>query len=234
MQNTTILDHEPQAGIEHDIVHFAKTRYAAKSYDPNRKIPDQDIVKIKELLRYSPSSTNAQPWHFVLASSDEAKERVAKSTDQLYPFNSPAIRDASHVVVFCSRLEIDQDFLTRVLEQEDNDGRFAAGPEYKQRMHAGRNLFINLHKHDMKDVQHWMDKQVYLNVGQFLLGVATLGIDATPMEGIDVKVLDEEFGLRERGYTSLVVVTLGYRSPEDFNANLPKSRLPYAEILTEV
>jgi nitroreductase/dihydropteridine reductase len=80
-----------------------------------------------------------------------------------------------------------------------------------------------------------MDKQVYLNIGQFLLGVATLGIDATPMEGIETKVLDEEFGLREKGYTSLVVVPLGYHNQEeDYNAVLPKSRLPYSEILTEV
>ena len=32
-----------------------------------------------------------------------------------------------------------------------------------------------------------------------MLGVASLGIDATPMEGIDVKALDEEFRLREKG-----------------------------------
>lgn len=115
-------------------------------------------------------------------------------------------------------------------------GRFAGDPEnFKKGMHYGRNMFVNLHKQDMKDVQHWMDKQVYLNIGAFLLGVAALGIDATPMEGIEVRALDEEFGLRERGYSSLVVVPIGYHDPEkDFNARLPKSRLPYSEILTEV
>lgn len=44
----------------------------------------------------------------------------------------------------------------------------------------------------------------------------------------------EEFSLREKSYTSLVVVPLGYHAEEDFNAKLPKSRLPYSEILTEV
>lgn len=79
-----------------------------------------------------------------------------------------------------------------------------------------------------------MEKQVYLNIGNFLLGVATLGIDAVPMEGIDMKALDEEFGLREKGYTAVVMVGLGYRSESDFNANLPKSRLPKEEIFTEI
>ena len=160
---------------------------------------------------------------------------MAKSTDRLYPFNRQSITNASHVVVFCSRLEIGEDHLQRVLEQEERDGRFGGNPEFKAQMHAGRSLFVDLHKQDFKDVQHWMDKQVYLNIGAFLLGVATLGIDATPMEGIEVSALDEQLGLRERGYSALVVVTLGKLDPaNDYNAKLPKSRLPFSEILTEI
>lgn len=219
-----------------DITYYAKRRHTAKAYDPSRKISDENVEKIKELLRYSPSSTNAQPWHFILASTGEGKARVARATENLYPFNRKSIVDASHVVVFASRLAIEEDFLLQVLKQEEKDGRFDGDPEaFKAQMHAGRSMFVDLHKQDMKDAQHWMDKQVYLNIGQFLLSVATLGIDATPMEGIETKVLDEEFGLREKGYSSLVVVPLGYRDPKaDYNAALPKSRLEYSDILTEV
>ncbi|MHA1539461.1 MAG: oxygen-insensitive NAD(P)H nitroreductase [Alphaproteobacteria bacterium] len=217
-----------------DITEYAKTRHSAKAFDADKKISDENIKKIKELLRYSASSVNGQPWHFILASSDEAKSKIAQSAEGPYLFNKEAILNASHVVVFCSKLDIEEDFLLRVLEQEDKDDRFKLDPNFKENMHQGRNWFINIHKHDLKDVQHWMDKQVYLNLGAFLLGVSTLGIDAVPMEGIDIKVLDEAFGLREKGYSSLVVVPIGYHDPEkDFNAELPKSRLPYSEILTE-
>lgn len=217
-----------------DITHYAKTRHTAKAYNSNKKISAADIEKIKELLRYSASSTNSQPWHFIIAATTEGKARIAKATE-IYPFNKAAIMDASHVIVFCSKLDIEEDYLLKVLEQEDKDGRFKTDPEFKPKMHGARNMFANLHKHDYKDVQHWMDKQVYLNLGAFLLGVSTMGIDATPMEGIEVKVLDAEFGLREKGYTSLVVVPIGYSDDKnDFNAKLPKSRLPYSEILTEV
>lgn len=218
-----------------DIVEYAKTRHTAKAYEPTRRISDADIEKIRTLLRFSPSSTNIQPWHFVIAGTEESKEKVVKAAERLYGFNADAIRNASHVVVFASRLEADEAYLHQVLAQEEEDGRFDANPDFKARQHAGRSLFVNLHKRDFKDVQHWMDKQVYLNLGQFLLGVATLGIDATPMEGIETKVLDEEFGLREKGYASLLVVPLGYSDNEaDYNANLPKSRLPASSILTEV
>lgn len=221
--------------MNHDITHYAKKRHTVKAYSPDKKISDADIEKVKDLLRFSPSSVNSQPWHFILASTEEGKKRVAKGTEDKYPFNTPSILNASHVVVFCSKLNIEGDYLQSLLEQEDKDGRFAADPDFKGQMDGARNFFINIHKHDLKDAQHWMDKQVYLNLGQFLLGVAALGIDATPMEGIDPKAIDEEFGLRERGYSSLVVVTLGYHDEEkDYNATLPKSRLPLSETLTEV
>lgn len=221
--------------MEHDITYYAKKRHTTKAYDPNRRIPDETVEKLKELLRFSPSSTNIQPWHFVIASTQEGKERVAKATEK-YPFNRPSILNASHVVVFASRLAVDEGYLQHVLEQEDKDGRFDTDKEtHKPAMHGGRSLFVNLHKQDFKDVQHWMDKQVYLNLGQFLLGAAALGVDATPMEGIEIPVLDAEFGLREKGYSALFVVPLGYHDPEqDYNASLPKSRLPYSDILTEV
>ena len=219
--------------MKHDINYYAKNRHTAKAYDPNKKISNENIEKIKELLRYSPSSVNSQPWHFILVSTDEGKKRVAKA-NKAYPFNNPSILASSHVVIFCSKLAIEDDYIAKILEQEDISGRFPE-PALKDRVDTTRKTFINLHKHDYKDVQHWMDKQVYLNLGQFLLGAATLGLDATPMEGIDVKSIDEEFGLREKGYTSLVVVTLGYHhSIDDFNAKLPKSRFPFSQILTEI
>ena len=226
--------------MKHDIVHYAKNRHTVKAYETGRDIPADIVDKLKELLRFSPSSTNAQPWHFVMASTPAGKDRVAKGTDDKYPFNSPAIRESSHVVVFASRLEMTEDHLNAILEQEEKDGRYDAESEaLKEERRAGmdgaRRMFINLHKQHYKDVQHWMDKQVYLNIGQFLLGAAALGIDATPMEGIDIDALDAELGLREKGYTSVAVVTLGYSHPEDdYNAKLPKSRLSLSHILTQI
>lgn len=220
--------------MDQDITYYAKKRYSTKAYDSSKKISAENVEKIKELLRTAPSSINVQPWHFTLASTEEGKAKVAKSTEELYPFNTQSILNASHVVVFSTKLELDEQYLAKLLDVEDKDGRYV-DEDFKAMMSGGRNMFINIHKDDLNDEGHWLDKQVYLNIGAFLLGVATLGIDATPMEGVDVAVLDEEFGLKEKGYRSIVVVALGYQDAEnDFNAKLPKSRLPYSDILTEV
>ena len=215
-----------------DIIHSAASRYSTKAFDPAKKISEENIEKVKDLLRLSPSSTNSQPWHFILASTDEAKARIAKATSGFYVFNERKVLDASHVVAFCAKTEIDETHLSKLLDQENADGRFAS-QQAMEGQHKGRSYFVNMHRFDYKDAQHWMEKQVYLNVGNFLLGVSTLNIDAVPIEGFDARILDEEFGLREKGFTSLVIVPIGYRSAEDFNAALPKSRLEFSEILTE-
>lgn len=100
--------------------------------------------------------------------------------------------------------------------------------------HKGRTFFADMHRKELKDDDQWMAKQVYLNVGNFLLGVAAMGLDAVPIEGVDFAILDEEFDLKAQGYTSLVVVRVGHHSVEDFNATLPKSRLPQSTTITEI
>jgi len=99
-------------------------------------------------------------------------------------------------------------------------------------MAGGRKLFADIHRNDLNDVRHWNEKQLYLNMGTVLLGAASLGIDAVPMEGIDAAALDAEFGLSEKGLAASAIISLGYRSETDFNADLPKSRLPEDEIFT--
>ena len=214
-----------------NLVEALQTRYSAKEFNPEKKISNEDFEKIKAILRLSPSSVNVQPWHFVITDTEEGKKTISKSTQGFFAFNNNKVLDASHVVVFCAKNDIDEDYLTQVLEAEDLDGRFATS-EVKDYWNNGRSTFVNIHKEQLNDLQQWIQKQVYLNIGTLLLGAATLGIDAVAMEGFDAKVLDEELGLSEKGYTPVCIVTLGYHSDSDFNATLPKSRLKEEDLFT--
>ncbi|NML17185.1 oxygen-insensitive NAD(P)H nitroreductase [Azohydromonas caseinilytica] len=216
-----------------NVLATARHRYTTKAFDAQRRIPQATIDELKELLRHAPSSVNSQPWHFLVAGDAESRQRIAKAAQGGYAYNASKILDASHVIVLASRLDLDDAHLERLLDQEERDGRFQAeGARDNQR--KGRAGYVSLHRHERKDLQHWMDKQVYLALGSLLLGAGALGVDATPMEGFDATVLDEELGLRERGLTSVVLVALGYRGEGDFNARLPKSRLPAAEVFTQI
>jgi nitroreductase/dihydropteridine reductase len=207
------------------------TRYATKAFEAGRTIPEADIRQILDLLRFSPSSVNCQPWHFIVAGTEAGRRRIAQGAQGPFIVNEAKIMAASHVILFCAKTGIDDAYLEHILEVEDAAGRFP-DPALKERGRAVRAMYVDLHRYDRKDAQHWMEKQVYLNVGTVLLGAGALGIDAVPLEGIDPKALDAEFGLREQGFTAVVAVALGYRAATDANAALPKARLPMDETFT--
>ena len=62
-----------------DLLSISKTRYTTKAYDPIRKIPQEQITRLLEILRLTPSSINIEPWHFFIADNQAAKERIAKA-----------------------------------------------------------------------------------------------------------------------------------------------------------
>ncbi len=229
--NTNIIFNKKEVTM--DILKILNRRYATKKFDTTKKLSDDKMDAIKTILQMSPSSTNLQPWHFIIATTEQSKERISRATQGLFAFNEEKVLEASAVVVFTSRADITEDYLAHILGQEDLCGRFV-NQEIKDNSDSGRKIFSDIHKYEYKDLQHWCDKQVYINLGNFLLAVATMGIDAVPMEGFDRKILDEEFGLHEMGFTSSVIVGLGYHDENDFNAKLPKARLSKDDIISRI
>lgn len=215
-----------------NLTEILNKRYSTKDFDPAKKINDEKWKHLESALRLSASSTNAQPWHFLVTNNDKGKERLIRGTEK-FPFNTEKILNSSHIVLFCARVNIEDKFLEHVLEKEDQDGRYAS-QDLKDQMHGGRTFFVDIHRKDLNDIQHWNEKQVYLNVGNALLSAAVLGIDALPMEGIDIETLNEEFDLNSKGLTAVVAVAFGYQTTNDFNAKLPKSRLEFSELITRI
>lgn len=217
-----------------NISNAMQTRYATKVFDQNKTICDEDVVQLLNVLHLAPSSVNTQPWHFIVASTEAGKARVNQGATGAYAYNAPKVTACSHVIVMCSKIHMDNQYLAELLEQEEQDGRFTSNPDFKDTYHKVRSTFVDLHRFELKDTQHWMEKQVYLNLGALLTSAAAMNIDALPMEGFDFPALDREFSLREQNLAPIAVVALGYRSTEDFNANLPKSRLPKTQIFTHI
>ena len=152
---------------------IVQKRYSTKSFDASKKISAEDFAQIEAALRYSPSSVNIQPWHFVITDNEAGKARVAKSAEN-FPYNLPKIINASHVIVFAARVHVDDDYLAGVLEQEDKDGRFATA-ENKQIGDNARRTFLGIHRNQMQDETQWLSRQVHINLGFTLFAAAALG-----------------------------------------------------------
>lgn len=214
-----------------DLKKILNTRFATKKFDANQRLTDEQFDQVKLLLQLSPSSINSQPWHFVLADSEKGKARIAKGAEGAYSANYSKIMEASLGVLFCAKTDISDAYLQKVTDQEDKDGRFPK-LEAKEMALKVRGFYADLHRQEWDDVACWIQKQVYLNIGNLLLGAAMLGVDAVPIEGVDLAVLNQEFDLPAQGLTAVAVVALGFHAEDDFNANLPKSRFDEKELFT--
>ncbi|QIW09345.1 oxygen-insensitive NAD(P)H nitroreductase [Francisella sp. LA112445] len=216
-----------------NIVNYAKTRYTTKAYDSTKKLTKEQIQQIKDILRFTPSSVNSQPWHFILATSEQAKSKLAKAAENIHPKNVANIKNSALTIVLCFKTNIDNNYLEELLDQERKDGRFPTA-EFENIQRDVRKKFALAYQDRPQELQNWAEKQVYISLGNLLLGLAGLGLHATPMEGIETDIIDKEFNLEEKGLKTSVIVTVGYNSEDDYNAKLPKSRLPEEKIFTEI
>lgn len=78
-----------------EVLELAKARYAAKKYDSNKRIPQETVDALKEVLRLSPSSINIQPWKFTFVQNKEVKSQLAAASLH----NESKINEADLLVV---------------------------------------------------------------------------------------------------------------------------------------
>ncbi len=194
---------------------LAETRYSTKQYDPTNKIPAEKIQELKQILRMSPSSLNTQPWKFTFIGNKELKTKLSKVSHH----NENKIQEASHLVVFSviDNLSILDKQIYHCLPEEKID-------LFKGYLDTMTN----------EETRIWLSKQVYISLGFFLSACASLGIDSTPMEGIEPDAYMDILALK--GYRPLFAVCIGYRDANDFNqpSKTPKSRLPLAAIIEDI
>lgn len=193
---------------------LAKNRYTTKVYQ-NKKISEEKINDLKEILRLAPSSINSQPWRFIFVSDENKKQELAKVSF----FNESKINNASHLVVFLGF---------------DNLEKFES--QIRKCLPEGQiNYYLQNVKPKGEEVtKKWLHRQVYISLGYFLSACASMGIDSTPMEGIQMEKYDEI--LQQNGYKTLFAVAIGYRDSNDSNQpdKNPKSRLPLEEVIFEL
>lgn len=214
-----------------NIAELVRARHTCKAYDPQRPISEALLQQLQEILRFSPSSVNSQPWHFFLVTSEAGKDKLIPT---LTEHNREKVRQAPLTVVIATQTELDDGHLQALLAQEEQDGRFGGNEAAKKGADGARRYYVGLNSSSPQQQQAWMARQAYISLGFLLMGAATLGLDATPIEGFFPEQLDAAFGLTELGLKSVVVASIGYRSEQDFNASLTKSRLPAEQLFTRL
>lgn len=191
-----------------DAFHF---RHACKTFDPARKIPDEDFRFILETGRLSPSSFGYEPWQFLVIQDMALREKLLTATwgaRGQFP-------TASHVIAILARKEDmrpGSDYTERFMREVQRlpeEGIVRRTAFYKQFHETDFQL------QEPRALFDWSCRQAYIALANMMTAAAMIGIDSCPIEGFnqaDAEDVLAEAGLLENGKFGLaVMVAFGYR-----------------------
>lgn len=195
-------------------------RNAEKSFDPAKKVSEEDLAKILHAISMAPSSWGVQPYH-VYVISDQATKLKLKEKG----YNQQQYEDSSHTLVFCGR----NDLAARV----DQYFTLATGGDTEKRkaMVDYENMMKgSLTSKSSDDGMNWAYRQTYLALGFGLAACAELKIDSCPMEGFDPAGFDQILNL-PANMKSVATLSIGYRKDVP---HMPKVRFPDEDLFTKI
>lgn len=197
-------------------------RYATKKFDISRKVSPENLDKILEAIRLTPTSYGLQPYHFYVVTNQEIKDKI-----QAVAWNQSQVGTASHLIVFTAR--------TDLIENKEEYFAFMSGgnPEVRASLKGFEDMmngFIE-GKSDPKDILAWTARQTYIAHGFALAACAELEIDSCPMEGFDPSAIERILELPE-SQKVVLMLPIGYRDASE--SQRPKVRFAKETLFTEV
>lgn len=193
-------------------------RFATKAFDPSKKVSEGDLAKILHAARMAPTSFGTQPFHITVVNDPALREKMKAAS-----FGQAQVTEASHILVFQARTDIDE----RVDAYVDlATGGDAAAKEamagYTGMMHGSMQAKVGAEL-------AWAGRQTYIALGFALAAAAELGIDSCPMEGFDPDAIDAILGNPPERKT-LAYMTIGYRTK---GPDRPKVRFPESDLIDQ-
>lgn len=188
-------------------------RYATKQFD-GRMVDEDRLFLLLDMIRYSPSAFNLQPWKIKIVSASRIKASLRPHAN-----DQPQITTCSHLLVFCANTELET-LLDKALEGMANSGL----PRESVQQYA---TMIRAYIKSMTPEQRmgFAREQIYIALGNAVNGAKSLGFDSCPMGGFDPAAFAEVLFLPEE-YVPVVLCAIGYaadRAP-------PKWRLPREDV----
>ncbi|CAM4232413.1 NAD(P)H-dependent oxidoreductase [Gillisia hiemivivida] len=193
-------------------------RYATKKFDINKEVSSKDLQTLLEAIQLTASSYGLQPYEIIIIKDAALREEL-----KAHSWNQTQITDASEVIVFANKTHITSSYVDSYLQ----DIAQTRGLKTEDLQGLKGMVESTIMKLNPEDQNTWAAKQAYIALGNLLSAAANLRIDTCPMEGFDAAKYDQLLNLKERGLTTAVIVTIGYRSEDDqtqFAAKVRKSK----------
>ncbi|GJM70538.1 NAD(P)H nitroreductase [Paenibacillus macerans] len=190
-------------------------RRSVRSYDPEVKIPREEMNEILQQATLAPSGANLQPWRFLVIDSQELKQKLLPIA-----FNQQQVIEASAVIAVLGDLECYK--LAEKIYGMAVDAGYMPAETAKSFVERYQGMFASMPPEAIR-------RNVFIDSGlvsmQLMLVARAKGYDTVPMGGYDQAKFVEAFDIPEK-YAPVMLIAIGKAAKPGH----PTVRLPIEDV----
>ena len=190
-------------------------RRSVRTFDSTVKISRQEMTEILELATLAPSSSNLQPWRFLIIDKPELKKKLLPIA-----FNQQQVVEASAVIAVLGDVKSYKK-AEKIYGQAVEAG-FMPADTAKSFIERTVGMYSNLQPEVARQI-------VYTDGGlismQLMLVARSKGYDTVPMGGYDKAKFVEAFGISEQ-FVPVMLIAIGKATKPGH----PTTRLPIEDV----
>jgi nitroreductase len=207
-----------QTTLSKSLSEVIKERHSVRKYDSSYKISQEEIKEMLKEATQAPSSSNLQPWRFIVIQDQEVKKELRAVAN-----NQEQVETASAVIAVLGDKEMYKN-VKKVyrsayeagLMDEANMNRLIEGTN-KTYPFASEEILKNIASYDAGLVSM-----------QLMLIAKDRGYDTVPMGGFDKEKFVKMFNIDDRLFP-IVLISVGKAAAPAFNT----TRLPLEDVLID-
>lgn len=187
-----------ELGEQQEFFTVIKERHSVRKYDPAYEMTEEEIQLILNDAIKAPSSSNLQPWRFIVVQDQELKQKLLPIAN-----NQIQVVEASAVIVVLGDIEAYRN-VEKIYSLAVDKGYMSE--EIKERMVANTLRFYpQAPDQKRRDIALIDGGLVSM---QLMLSAKARGYDTVPMGGYDPVQLRELFNIPPR-YADVMLIALG-------------------------
>ncbi len=178
-------------------------RFAAKSFDTDKKVSGTDLEKILHAIVMTPTSFGLEPYRIDVITDQATLDKIQKSS-----WNQAQVGTCSHLLVFSAR--------TDVMARINKFFETASGgnPEAREKMEGYEDMMNGaMANKSPEEILLWAQNQTHIALGFAMAACAELKIDSCAMGGFAPHEVKEILQLDDI-FTPTVLLPIGYRAEE--------------------
>ncbi|WP_026563685.1 nitroreductase family protein [Bacillus sp. UNC41MFS5] len=207
-----------QTTLTKSLSEVIKERHSVRKYDSTYKISQEEIKEMLKEATQAPSSSNLQPWRFIVIQDQELKKELRAVAN-----NQEQVETASAVIAVLGDKE-----MYKSMEKV-----------YRSAFEAGLMDEANMNRliEGTNKTYPFASEEVLKNIASFDAGLVSMqlmliakdrGYDTVPMGGFDKEKFVKMFNVDDRLFP-IVLISVGKAAAPAFNT----TRLPLEDVLLE-